>query len=75
MAEWASYQGRERDIKMVDELELGDAYGDDKGTEAPGRDKSRLGMLAVMLITFGPQLRQTLQGEGTPTSWRDSQLF
>ena len=75
MAESATYRGRERNSKMVDELELGDVYGDDKRTDAPGRDKSRLGMLAVMMITFGPQLRQILQGEATPTSWRDSKLF
>jgi len=48
--------------------------GDDKN-EAPARERSRLGMLAMMMITFGPQLRQTLQGEATPTSRRDSQLF
>jgi len=32
-------------------------------------------MLAVMLITLGPQLRQAPQGKATSTSWLDSQLF
>jgi len=40
MTELATYRGRERHSKMVDELELGDAYGDDKRTETRGMDKS-----------------------------------
>ena len=40
MAESATYGGRERHSKMVDGLELGDAYWDDKRTEVRGMDKS-----------------------------------
>ena len=33
------------------------------------RDKSRLGMLAVTLITFGTQLGETFQGDATSYLW------